>query len=686
MKALQGVVLVPLAGYGLVMRGAEVFLPLVLLVVACPWVAWRVPPRHRFVARLAAFVGMLALAGAWTVTDVGGEPMRVSFHLGGLMLVLATIDLYARPHPARSARVIGYAALGLAFLTPLLRRHIGLSYLWRESWFGAWIGAHGLFASLVAAQGVCACGALAAATESLVPSSPRPNRARGMRAAAILVTVAAAVALAVGGALHPDAHPAELAQHLAEIGGGRVPSSNAAFADHAELGAVDRQRRSGEHDVALRAFSNVAPGYLRGKVYTDYEPRRWVVRRTTTVRRQPEGRRVAFVGGTQSRVVAYTVHPAPANAAHFFLPLSTAAVETGCDVVEVLPARVLRTLSQPTSRGYGVLIDPEPVHDEGDLDRYRGVPEDPVVVAAVDRLLVRAGLGPTTGAPPVLELEDAVSALARHIGTDYAYALDVEFPPEVDPVVHFLDVGRQGHCELFATVGAIALRRLGYGSRYVTGFVCAERNPYRKDLYLARNRHAHAWVEAYDPARGWRKVELTPGTGQPDVEPTGGWDAIADWARGVAQQVWDLLRDGPAGLPRRLISLAADLAYWLVTTPEALAAGLGVVVLLGLRRRRARRAAEVRAAPPRPRSWSVAVVEARAQFIAVEQRLARAGLGRNPSETLVEYAQRLDLVAPERIPAGLAREEATAATRAYEALRYAPDAERDRHDSSQSAH
>jgi hypothetical protein len=131
---------------------------------------------------------------------------------------------------------------------------------------------------------------------------------------------------------------------------------------------------------------------------------------------------------------------------------------------------------------------------------------------------------------------------------------------------------RSGHCELFASAGAIALRRLGYSSRYVTGFVCAERNPYRKDLYLARNRHAHALVEAYDPDRGWRKVELTPGNGQPDVAPTGGWDAFADWASGVGQQLWDLLRDGPAGLPRRLISLVADLAWWIVTTPEALAA------------------------------------------------------------------------------------------------------------------
>ena len=102
---------------------------------------------------------------------------------------------------------------------------------------------------------------------------------------------------------------------------------------------------------------------------------------------------------------------------------------------------------------------------------------------------------------------------------------------------------------------------------------------------------------------------------------------------------------------------------------------IGVVVLAGMRRRRARRGPGERAAPARARVWSAEVETARARFLAGEARLARAGFARGPSETLVEYARRLKLTPPERWPVQIDRPEALSATLAYADLRFSRQAE-----------
>ena len=63
------------------------------------------------------------------------------------------------------------------------------------------------------------------------------------------------------------------------------------------------------------------------------------------------------------------------------------------------------------------------------------------------------------------------------------------------------------------------LRSVGVPTRYVTGYVATEysdENPY----WLARNRDAHAWVEAYDNEAGtWFPVEATPGRSYLTIDP-----------------------------------------------------------------------------------------------------------------------------------------------------------------------
>lgn len=83
------------------------------------------------------------------------------------------------------------------------------------------------------------------------------------------------------------------------------------------------------------------------------------------------------------------------------------------------------------------------------------------------------------------------------------------FDPGEDPAAVFLK-RKKGHCELFATAMALVLRSNGIPCRYVTGFLCEEKNP-AGDYYIARLGNAHAWVEAYlrDDKR-WVIAEPTP--------------------------------------------------------------------------------------------------------------------------------------------------------------------------------
>jgi hypothetical protein len=80
---------------------------------------------------------------------------------------------------------------------------------------------------------------------------------------------------------------------------------------------------------------------------------------------------------------------------------------------------------------------------------------------------------------------------------EFAYTLDLTAKPipNVDPVQQFLAFDRRGHCQYFASALALMLRSVGIPSRVVVGYRTEEYNALGK-YYIARQQHAHAWVEA----------------------------------------------------------------------------------------------------------------------------------------------------------------------------------------------
>lgn len=99
-----------------------------------------------------------------------------------------------------------------------------------------------------------------------------------------------------------------------------------------------------------------------------------------------------------------------------------------------------------------------------------------------------------------------LSAYFRRNGT---YTLELQFDQSgPGAIIEFMEKGMRGHCELFATALALALRHEGIPARLVTGFLGAL--PDEGGTYIVPHRHAHAWVEVWDEQAGWVTLDPTP--------------------------------------------------------------------------------------------------------------------------------------------------------------------------------
>ncbi|MBA3012417.1 MAG: DUF3488 domain-containing protein [Desulfobacula sp.] len=83
-------------------------------------------------------------------------------------------------------------------------------------------------------------------------------------------------------------------------------------------------------------------------------------------------------------------------------------------------------------------------------------------------------------------------------------------PPTAErhPIDSFLLDQKKGYCEHYASAFGFMMNVLGVPARIVGGYLGGEHNPYSRYLTI-RNSYAHAWVEFFDPDRGWVRVDPT---------------------------------------------------------------------------------------------------------------------------------------------------------------------------------
>ncbi len=124
--------------------------------------------------------------------------------------------------------------------------------------------------------------------------------------------------------------------------------------------------------------------------------------------------------------------------------------------------------------------------------------------------------------------EQEALAFVQSFFADFRYTLFQDNQEiERDPLKHFLLEGRAGHCEYFASATTLLLRQLGIPARYVVGYSIQEWNE-DLQMYIVRQRHAHAWAIAYIGDR-WIPVDTTPQQ----------WLRMEESQAGMLQPVWD---------------------------------------------------------------------------------------------------------------------------------------------------
>ncbi|OPZ24983.1 MAG: Protein-glutamine gamma-glutamyltransferase [Lentisphaerae bacterium ADurb.BinA184] len=472
-----------------------------------------------------------------------------------------------------------------------------------------------------------------------------PMRRAAFVAAAMAITVAGALGLRAGAlALAPRLR--ELMQHLV-LGYVRGGDRGVIFPADVDLWRTVPLKDPAASVVVLRAQGNGPPGYLRGRVYTQYANGRWTA---------PEGPTTPFEAEIPPGKLTYTVFRAPATPAApdpprfnilptvalrsdtLMTPGSTVAVETIADTLGADANGILFAEEWDAAGGYTVRASsenplsayPAPTPDGSLADAYLQLPENlQAPLAALNRQL----LGERADAAPAARIRAMNTWFAGH----FTYALGQRPRPRRDPVLQFLEEWRRGHCELFASATALLLRAQGIPTRYVTGFVCLEPHPFGR-YWLARLGDAHAWVEAYvAEQQAWILVDTTPAVGLPTGQPQMSWlAAVADRMRLFWKTTLAQVKRGQAAdlIIRGLTALGAAL-LWFVAHPlrgpgtiAALVAGLLVA-----RRRRAL----ARAGDPLPPT----ILELKAELAALERRLAAHGLTRAPTETLRQFAVRL---------------------------------------------
>ncbi|MES2792146.1 MAG: transglutaminase domain-containing protein [Planctomycetota bacterium] len=376
-------------------------------------------------------------------------------------------------------------------------------------------------------------------------------------------------------------------------------NGEAGFSRHARLGSISDRPSAQDQLPMLRIYSKSEPGYLRGAAFDRYRNGNWLNETLRDV--QPAAKQVPAGLGTSSDQMVFQLPGIGVS--------EISETPPKWRTVEVWPAASLRdalfapletewlTLPQPqlVVDAYGIVY-PEDLLADASYTAYSSRDADDIEAptmkvgtssssASVPGKVNLAALTalPEDLDPRVRELADEifancptpelkVVAAAQWFRKNYHYELGIKIPLGQDPMTYFLLRRPAAHCEYFATGTVILLRLAGVPCRYVTGFVSSEYN-YFGGYWLARNKDAHAWVEAWLPGRGWVTVESTPSGGVPraksSVQPSHLWDDLLLRMQMLRSQL-------AAGTWRGLLRAVRTIAALFFTTPH------GWLMLTGL--------------------------------------------------------------------------------------------------------
>jgi len=447
---------------------------------------------------------------------------------------------------------------------------------------------------------------------------------RGYLAQGMLVLAAFAVAVSLSTAIGVYRTGIDLA--VFNLLGGMVNKSSVGFSTKTRLGSIGFWSSQEGEAVALRVDSHRAPGYLRGRAYDWYQDGKWSV--TVEEVFLPE---VDAGEGPQTDLPLFQVRdsrppyqplrvlPAASFEGCLFAPLETCFVGFAGDTPTGDGIGNLRVSGPAAGSFYEVFTAPVVRENLKEPLRTKATALAPDLDPQIGELAGRLFAGCDT----TLE---KIAATTGYFQSNYRYNLGIDIPENRDPLAYFLLEQPPAHCEYFASGAAVLLRLGGVPARYVTGFVAAERNGIGA-YWIARNKDAHAWVEAWDDeARRWMTVEATVAEGLPGHHggDRGLFAQLKDYAGYLRQRVKAFIASGiwkrKPRLPVAWVGAGAGLALLIVLTYV-------VRKRVGASRKRPVQKPELRA-----------LLRLRKQ---ADRKVRRCGFVRGADETIYAFATRL---------------------------------------------
>lgn len=107
------------------------------------------------------------------------------------------------------------------------------------------------------------------------------------------------------------------------------------------------------------------------------------------------------------------------------------------------------------------------------------------------------------------DLKEKLVRIRNHLRTTLEYSLVTENANDLDPLENFMFHEQRGHCEFYATAGALMARAAGIPSRVAYGWVGGTYYEGSR-LFVFRSREAHAWTEVWIKDYGWVVLDPTP--------------------------------------------------------------------------------------------------------------------------------------------------------------------------------
>jgi transglutaminase-like putative cysteine protease len=419
----------------------------------------------------------------------------------------------------------------------------------------------------------------------------------------------------------------------------------------ARLGSLRRVMMVNPGEIALRAHSDYRPGYLRGSVFDYYSQGRWEefdnsqVRSSQAIRsyerrtvRSSGAGTVALRGRSYVKLRRFEVgEPGnqtfstvqiendPSKGYVFFSPLGTQWIEARASRVSVNSHGVIES-GINTQYPYIAGVSSRPAVDPMDPRRREVLTYlDNPTRAFVSKLA-------SDVCDDQLTSINKAAAIANHFQENYEYSLQgAPVPGRGDPLFHFLKTKHPAHCELFASATVLMLRSVGVPARYVTGYISDEFSD-EEESWVARNKDAHAWAEAYDDVRQvWFPVESTPGRSYMTLSLEGeNRNSLADTLIRLEEDSSDSVSVVSRITGWLLSSRATDPLSILIRFAQVPLFLLGVILLW----RRLRRGQST--------GLSDDDIKSRKMLALVDRKLARLSFHRAVGETLHQFAGRIE--------------------------------------------